>query len=163
VRENVLYRAWPSKRDMFIASIGHVFDNSLQIWRRVLAGERSGASARAAERVLQYEAAHHGEFGLYRIVFAALGELGDPQIRDALRTMYAQFHRFIKSLLPAAAVDGKARRRTTGEVDASNLAWALVGLGTIRNVAWELDLLDAPAGRSLLRDLGPVLLREAGR
>src|SRR5512147_3231791 len=63
VRENILYRLWPDKKAMFIASIDYVFELSSSIWDK-LQDDGSG-KATDAERLLEYEARHHGEFGLY--------------------------------------------------------------------------------------------------
>ena len=93
VRENILYRLWPDKKAMFIAAIEYVYGLSAQTWEKLL--EKGGDKPGAARRLLDYESVHHGEFGLYRIVFAGLSETDDPEIRQALRHMYDRFHRFI--------------------------------------------------------------------
>src|SRR5262249_6236625 len=69
VQENILYRLFADKRRMFIGAIGFVYDNSMRVWQRLLAegGDRAAGPARA---LLDYESKHHGELGLYRIVFA---------------------------------------------------------------------------------------------
>src|SRR5260221_9946990 len=102
---------------MFLAAIEHVYEGSVKTWKRLLAGNRKGEAGR---RLLEYEAVHHGEYGLYRIVFAALGEADDPEIRAALKKMYRQFHEFIRGRLFGGH---KARQ---GE---ENRAWAMIGLG----------------------------------
>jgi len=73
----VLYRLWPDKKAMFVAVLERVYDASLRSWEKLLSptDERS-----AAERLLAYEATHHGEFGFYRLIFAGLSETDDPQI-----------------------------------------------------------------------------------
>src|SRR5512134_2752996 len=65
VRENILYRAWPSKKAMFLASIDYVFESSLRRWQQILALTDAGGGA--GQRVLDFESTHHGEYGLYRI------------------------------------------------------------------------------------------------
>lgn len=151
VRENVLYRVWPTKKAMFLAAIAYVSDSSLEIWLKLLArpGRKPGA-----QRVLEYESVHHGEFGLYRIVFAGLGETDDPDIRHALRQMYLRFHGFILEQLQGA---GRGR-------DAADLAaWAMVGIGTISNISRELGLMGDRMREGLFRTIGTSLLDgEAG-
>ena len=143
VRENILYRAWASKKAMFLAAIEYVFDSSRRLWERLLA---DGDPKDAAQRVLDYESVHHGEFGLYRVVFAGLSETDDPDIRSALRHMYHQFHGFI-----AAQVGG---------AQAKLIGWALVGVGTVSNIARELDLLSAGDRRAMFRQVGRMLLND---
>ncbi len=51
VQENILYRLWPDKKAMFIASIDYVFDLSERIWESQLESKAKGS---AAERLLAY-------------------------------------------------------------------------------------------------------------
>ena len=94
VRENILYRLWPDKRAMFTAAIEYVYELSESTWSELL--QDSDGSVDPAELLLDYEAGHQGEFGLYRIVFAGLSETDDPAIADALRGVYRRFHAFVK-------------------------------------------------------------------
>lgn len=142
VQENILYRLWPDKRSMFIAALEHVYDSSVAIWEGLLTSNGDGRSA--AERLLEYESQHHGEFGMYRIVFAGLSEADDPAIRDALRRMYQRYQTFIVRRL--------VEHRDGGRTDADLSAWAMIGLGTITAIGRELDLID-PDQRRRLWDL----------
>ncbi|MBK9129111.1 MAG: TetR/AcrR family transcriptional regulator [Phycisphaerales bacterium] len=155
VQENILYRLWPDKKAMFVASIHHVYESSLNVWKRVLAvgdHERS-----AAEQLLGYEAEHHGEFGLYRILFTALGETDDPEIRAAAADTYRSFHTWI-----ARHVSGYRKERGVRSfVPVELAAWAIVGLGTVSNIGRQLDLLDADARARLMRLAGRALLGRA--
>jgi AcrR family transcriptional regulator len=152
VQENILYRLWPDKKAMFIAAIGHVFDSSIEIWRKLLASPDRAQSG--AERLLAYEAAHHGEFGQYRIVFAGLSETDDPQVRAALADMYARYQRFVGELIGLHRGPARGRKRTA----AALAAWAVVGLGTVANIARELGLMDARQRQKLFATIGRLLL-----
>lgn len=152
VRENVLYRVWPTKKDMFLAAIDYVSDLSLQTWHQLLA---KGGKESAAQRVLEYEAIHHGEFGLYRIVFAGLGETDDPAIREALRQMYMRFHQFI-----AECIQGDT---ATIPADADLAAWAFVGIGTVSNISRELALMTETRRRNLFQRVGKMLLEASNQ
>lgn len=150
VRENVLYRAWPSKKAMFIAALDYVSDLSLATWHDLLARPAKGAKLSAAQRVLEYEAAHHGEFGLYRIVFAGLAETDDPDIREAMQRLYGRFHGFIVDQLRADRSDPPA--------DMELVAWAMVGLGTVSNISRELELMSDRSRQALFRRIGSLLI-----
>lgn len=152
VQEAILYRLWPDKRTMFTAAIAYVAEHSQAIWARELA--RRGGAESTAEAVLDYEADHLGEFGLYRILFAGLSETDDPEIREALRTAYRSFHRFILARV-AEHRDSAASCKVPG---AELVAWAMIGLGTAVNVGRELDLLSPAQRRELLRSVGKHLL-----
>jgi AcrR family transcriptional regulator len=151
VRENVLYRVWPGKKEMFLAAIGYVSELSLSIWQRLLVRKGEGS---AAERILAYEAAHHGEFGLYRIVFAGLNETDDPQIRHALCCMYRRFHQFIVEQLKGQQIGGVA---------IESLAWAMIGVGTVSNIARELGLLSERQRRQVFNDAGRLFIASPQR
>ncbi len=152
VRENILYRLWPDKKAMFVASIEYVYRLSVETWAKLLHEEGSADSA--AERLLEYESRHHGEFGLYRIVFAGLSETDDPEIRDALQNMYGRFHDFIRRQLAAHRGGGKGRSLPS----ADRSAWAIVGLATVANISRELGLLTDRRRRALIADVGRLLL-----
>lgn len=150
VRQNILYRLWPDKKAMFIAAIGFVYDQSVATWNELLA-RRDGAET-TAERVLTYESRHHGEFGHYRIVFAGLNETDDPDVRAALADMYRRFQRFVEQQI------GVHRRGTPAAPDPRLAAWAIVGLGTVANIARELELVSEAERRRLLNVVGRTLL-----
>jgi AcrR family transcriptional regulator len=154
VQENILYRLWPDKKAMFIAVIGYVYDLSVAIWGKLLAED--GADQTAAERLLQYESEHQGEFGFYRIVFAGLSETDDPVIRAALADMYQRFQRFLHTQMVAH----QAQSRTEAPPDAMLAAWAVIGLGTMANISRELGLLSDRQRRRLIEEMGRALLGE---
>jgi AcrR family transcriptional regulator len=156
VQETVLYRLWPDKRAMFIAAIEHVYDLSVEKWDTLIAATGDGRSP--AERLLEYEATHHGEFGMYRIVFAGLNESDDPEIHAALCRMYSRYQSFIVRRLREHRGGGDHR------VDGDLSAWALIGLGTITSIARELGLLTPVSRRQLWETAGRHLLdgRRAG-
>lgn len=151
VGENILYRLWPDKKAMFLAALDYVYVASEAIWERILA-EDDGASS-AFERLLTYEARHHGEHRLYRIVFAGLSETDDADVRAALKSLYGRFHAFVR--LRIEEHRGRAGRR---HPDAAVAAWAIVGLGTVANIGRELGLLSDTARRKLLADVGSFLV-----
>lgn len=152
VQENILYRLWPDKKAMFIAAIEHVYDLSLAVWKRLLVKGEKGKSG--AERLLEYEASHHGEFGHYRIVFAGLSETDDPDIQAALASMYQRFQRFVREQVVAH----RRNRNASSPPDPALAAWALVGLGTVANIGRELGLLNDRQRRRLMVEIGQVLL-----
>lgn len=163
VRENILYRLWADKKAMFIAAIDYVYDLSVEVWRRLLA-ESTDGDASAAERLLMYESRHHGEFGLYRIVFAGLNETDDDDIRTALADMYRRYQAFIRDRIREhrASGEGKpAAGRRAADLDAGLIGWAVIGLGTVASITRELGLVSERQRRRVLGEVGRELL--AGR
>lgn len=156
VRENILYRLWPDKKAMFIAAIDYVYEHSVEVWARLL--EEPGGDSSAAERLMEYESHHHGEFGLYRIVFAGLSETDDADIRAALAAMYRRYQKFIVSRVR----DHRANGNGAGFPDASLVGWAVIGLGTVASITRELGLVSDRQRRRLLAEVGRELLTGRG-
>ncbi len=168
VRENVLYRLWPSKRDMFIASIAFVFENAAGLWQGI-AGERAAESAdrgggaangrrkgeSTAEKILAFETRHHGEHGRYRVVFAGLNETHDEAIRAALSKMYKDFAAFLERQIR----EHRRARNLPDQPAAELAAWALIGLGTVSDVLRELRLVSEATRRRMFEDVGRALLQ----
>ena len=154
VRENILYRLWPDKKKMFIAAIDYVYEVSASTWGKLIA-EDDGRTSTAA-RLLEYESTHHGEFGLFRIVFAGLSETDDPVIRAALSDMYKRYHRFIERQIG----EHRTHEAVAGIPDAALSAWAVIGLGTVANIGRELGLLNDSRRKQLMGGVGRLLLGE---
>lgn len=151
VQENILYRIWPDKKAMFIASIEYVYELSKSTWSELLGDSRSGSSA---ERLLEYESKHFGEFGHVRILFAGLNEADDPDIRKAMAQTYSRFQKFITDQIVGHRKSGAAKPAA----EPSLAAWAIIGLGTVVGIARELRLLDEKDRRRLMSGVGKQLL-----
>jgi AcrR family transcriptional regulator len=152
VQEKALYRLWPDKRAMFLAALDQVFSESEAVWER-LASQR-GAEGSVAERLLAYEAEHHGENRLYRILFAGLSETDDEEIRTALAALYGRFQRLVLQHVERH----RGGRRRAGDPDPGLVAWAILGLGTVANIGRELELLKPRERSQLLAEVGGRLL-----
>jgi AcrR family transcriptional regulator len=135
VRENILYRLWPNKKAMFLAAIDHIFQYRLETWSKISADQLTPQET--VDRLISYEAKHQGEFGFYRIVFSALSENDDEQIRSALTRMYRQFHQLLCRRVDAGREDG-CERELLREDEA---AWGLMGVATMSSIIRELGLL----------------------
>lgn len=162
IQENVLYRLWPDKKAMFLAAIEFTFEFSEQAWLRLL--QEVGGEGSTAQRLLSFEARHHGEFRHYRIAFIALAESDDSDIHDALRRMYARFHRFlVGQLLAHREVAGPAQptaAQPAAALQPETAAWAAMGLGTIVSIGRELGMLMDADRERIISDVGRVLLGE---
>jgi AcrR family transcriptional regulator len=155
VQETTLYRLWADKKTMFLAAIDHVFERSLSIWDALL--QESVTRTTGAERILAHEAAHHGEFGLYRVLFSGLDEVDDDEVKERLRTTYRRFHRYIRDRI----AEHRAARGLRAGLDPDAAAWAVLGLGTISSIGREVGLLSGGTRRTLLLNVGRVLLEGA--
>jgi AcrR family transcriptional regulator len=166
VRENVIYRVWPSKKEMFIAAIDYVWGSSSEIWTALLENSRPTKGDDAVKHLLEYESTHHGEMGLYRIVFTGLGELDDPEIAAAMRRMYEHFHTFIvrqvagarRTARPMTARGRKVKGRDNASADEPLVSWALIGLATVANIGSALGVPDKRQRSLLYTSIGNLLV-----
>ena len=152
VQETTLYRLWKSKKAMFIASIEHVYDVSTAAWDSLLGARDDDLTP--AERLLEYEATHHGEYGLYRIVFAGLSESDDDDVRSALQRMYRRYRDFIVRRLAEHA----EQRGVESGLPVESAAWGLIGIGMITSTGRELGLLDDGDRSRLWSDVARLLV-----
>jgi AcrR family transcriptional regulator len=152
VQENTLFRLWPDKKAMFLAAIEHVYEGTEDSWQSLLQAH-APQSATAAERLLAHEARHHGESRLYRIVFAGLNEVDDPEVRRALRQMFQRFHRFVSQQIDAH------RGGVDHEPEPELAAWGIVGLGLMSDVTQELKLLNQRQRETVFWEIGQQLLK----
>lgn len=133
VRENILYRLWPDKKAMFLASIDDIFQSRADKWGHIL--ENVLDPQKRVEQLIAFETENQNEFGFYRVIFTALAETDDDEMREALIRMYRQFHKLIVQQIATAC-----EQRPLGP-NANDTAWGLIGLATISNIIVELDLL----------------------
>jgi AcrR family transcriptional regulator len=135
VRENILYRLWPDKKAMFLAAIDDLYRSRAELWDKILADRPE--PQQAIERIIKYESQHQGDFGFYRIVFTALAETDDDEIRNALVGMYRNFHQLVCRQIESGYGAGASKVGLPTE----SAAWGLLGLATISNIIRELRLL----------------------
>lgn len=156
VRENVLYRTWPTKRAMFLAAIEYFLTATLGAWDKVAADPPAGGAS-VALAILDRQASDHGHLRLYRIVFAGLTE-DDPEIRAALRDVYHRLHAFIREQVrrhrgTADTAGGGGRDGTDGLA-----AWALIGLGAVSDILRELEILPKSRRQQFMTEAGRHVL-----
>ena len=150
VQVNILYRLWPDKKAMFIASLDHVHAVTIERWEEMARKARTPQAA--IRRALDYEGEHLGQFGYHRLIFAGLSETDDPDIRSALSRMYEGFHELIRSRLEALP-------DRESDIDPGLAAWAVIALGTVSTIRRELGLTATGRRGRLLREVAKHLLR----
>lgn len=151
VRENVLYRIWPTKKAMFLDAVEYVFTATMTAWDGVSKNKALGKTV--AERILRNQADYQGRLRLYRIVFAGLTE-DDPEIKNALRDVYRRLHGFIRQQIE----EHRVRYRRRGGPAADLTAWAMIGLASVVDIQRELEILPVAARKQIMKDVGVALL-----
>jgi AcrR family transcriptional regulator len=153
VRENILYRLWKDKKAMFLAAIDDVFQRRAQRWAELLADDPDPEQTK--QRLVAFEAKHQGEFGFYRVVFTALSECDDADIRAALIRMYRGFHQLVKRRIEA----NRNADSSSSSLSPDAAAWALIGLATVSNIARELKLLSSRQRERMFADVADFLIQ----
>lgn len=155
VQENILYRLWSDKKAMFAASIDFLFDSTMQVWQEQIDLAKADPDGpTAAQRILAYDSEHRGEKGFYRITFAALSETDDPDVLEALRSMYSRFTVFIEQQVS----QHRAAHDDEGMPETWAVTWAILGLATAADIGRETGLLDAEKRKAIIGEVGRLLL-----
>lgn len=152
VRENILYRLWPDKKAMFLAAIDHIYLSRAAKWSDILADKPTPEEA--VERIVNYEARHQGEFGFYRIVFTALTECDDEEIRSTVLHLYQRFHKLVYQTVAA----GREPDSHPSRLPVETVAWGLLGLATVSNIVRELKLLSPRKRQQMFADVAKCLV-----
>lgn len=154
LRENQLYRLWPSKKAMFLAVLADIAEQQTRWWEDHFEDPRFRQDPAAAARaVLDDEGRQRGSTGLHRLIFAGLSEAHDPDIRDALHAMYARLHAYIQRVVKQQ----KAQDPDACIASPALCAWSLIALGSFANIARELDLFPVATQRRLFNQVGGTL------
>ncbi len=154
VQENILYRLWPDKKAMFVAAIESLFWRRMSKWESVF--DESSSKSLAAQ-LIELTKKNLGEQGLYRIIFTALSETDDPDVRQTLNRLYLWYKERVESIVSShREIDGDERL-----LDDDDTAWALIGLVAFMNIAIELDLISSRKRQQLFSRVAFYLLEGA--
>jgi predicted RNA-binding protein with PIN domain len=108
-------------------------------------------------RLIELTGKNLGEQGLYHIIFAALSETDDPDVKRALQHLYRRYHERV-------AVEVSRHRQQSGVPDVTkdgDTAWMLIALVAFMNIALDLELMSARKRRQLFSTMAYLLLNGA--
>lgn len=150
VTEPVLYKHFPSKRDLYIACLEAAWERSQARWAEAMEAEDDPAEWLPAMGRATYGTEEHALVA--NVWLQALGEASeDTEIRRSLRRRVRAIHRFIADAVRAAQEAGALRR----ELDPVAEAWLFIATGLLGAVGVRLGGLlddDVEAIRSARRD-----------
>jgi AcrR family transcriptional regulator len=151
ISEPALYKHFASKKELFLTLVRDIGERMVETWRELVAESSSPVEA------LQKIGARHFAKALrnkdYTVVmFQAISEVADDDVRRALRDVYASYVTFIEQLVREAMRHGLARV----DLDPRMIAWNFVALGFSLNLVALIDLDVAFIGANLGRWGGPV-------
>jgi AcrR family transcriptional regulator len=136
ITEPVIYQHFKNKLSLFIALLRQVGESVLSRWR-VLIAEIDLPLDRLEALLHRNPAVVPQTAPIYRMVFAAQSELGEPGVQKAITEHYEQYVDLLSGILR----EGQRRRQVRMDTDARTLAWQLVhaavGFGMIRPMGFS--------------------------
>jgi TetR/AcrR family transcriptional regulator len=143
VTEPILYRHFPSKRDLYLACLNAAWARVQALWEKALAGEPDPGSWLQAMGVA-YLTAKDKRTRLVDLWIQALSEASDdPQIRRYLRRQIREVHDYVEDVISRSqAAGGFVRDR-----DPSAEAWVFISIGLLGTIDRRLGMLNGELGR----------------
>ncbi len=136
---------------MFVAAIEFLFERRMDKWKYAI--DDSSEKTRASQ-LIALTGKDLGEQGLYRIIFAALCETDDSDVRHVLRRLYQRYHERVKLEITKHREQESVRDMP----DENDTAWTLIGLVAFMNIALDLDLMSARKREQLFFTMTTLLL-----
>ncbi len=152
VQENILYRLWPDKKAIFIAALDYLFQRRMDKWKAEI--DETSAAASSIKRLVEMTSHDLGEDGLYRVIFAALNETEDVDVKQALQRLYRRYQARVDSeLVRYNELSGSSQAAECGDT-----AWALISLVSFMNISIDLELMDSRERKRLFSTMAFKLI-----
>ncbi len=153
-----LYRYFPSKRDLYLATLRNAGPRLQALWAEQA---RQAADPLEAIRRLGLEYYDHlqGRSSYARLWFQALGDADDPDVREAIAANFTGMVDVIAGLIATAQARGLARK----DIDPRIAAWHFMAIGFTFDLVHHLAL-DGELDRGRVEAWGHLFidsLREA--
>jgi AcrR family transcriptional regulator len=143
ITEPILYRHFPSKRDLYLACLDEAWARVQALWDKALAAEPDPSGWLQAIG-LAYLSARDKRARLVDFWIQALTEASDdPHIRRYLRRQIRDVHDFVERVIARAQAAGGV----LPDRDASAEAWIFIAIGLLGTIDRRLSLLDGELAR----------------
>ena len=143
VTEPILYRHFPSKRDLYLACLDAAWARVQALWEVALAAEADPRAWLQAMGVA-YLTAKDKRTRLVDLWIQALSEASDDAvIRRSLRRQIREVHEYVQDVIVRAQHAGAV----VAERDASAEAWVFLSIGLLGTIDRRLNMLDGELGR----------------
>ncbi|EKP95290.1 TetR/AcrR family transcriptional regulator [Thermaerobacter subterraneus] len=135
VSEPLIYRYYPSKKQLFLAVLDDVTRRILQRWETVRRSEPSSLAClrRIGQDYLDLVDRNSEDL---KVFFKAVSEDSDPEIRRFLAESYRKYARYLEEV----AREGQERGEIRRDVPARAIAWQMMSLGAAFNLFAVLEL-----------------------
>jgi len=135
VSEPALYRYFSSKKELFLATLRPTGPKLLEIWQTIASEVNDPLETLASIGVRYYDHLQ-SRSGSMRLLFQALSEADEPDIRQALRENFLSFVHFVAETLE----EGKRRGIVRHGLDSELVAWQFLGMGLTLDLMQSLGL-----------------------
>lgn len=143
VTEPILYRHFPSKRDLYLACLDAAWTRVQGLWEKALADEPDPGGWLQAMGVA-YLAAKDKRARMVDLWIQALSEAtDDPHIRRYLRRQIREVHDYVSAVIRRSQEAGGF----VAERDASAEAWVFISIGLLGTIDRRLSMLDGELKR----------------
>ena len=143
VTEPILYRHFPSKRDLYLACLDAAWVRVQALWEKALAAEPDPGGWLQAIG-LAYLSTKDKRARLVDLWIQALSEASDdPHIRRYLRRQVREVHEYVEDVIRRSQAAGGV----VPERDASAEAWVFMSIGLLGTIDRRLSMLDGELGR----------------
>lgn len=129
ITEPAVYRYFPTKKSLFIAILEDVGSRVQGIWCEII--DRSPGPVDALRDIaLDYYERAMTRRGDLKVLFQALAEVDDDDIRQALRGEFQGYVQLLKGLIDRCVASGVIR----SDLDSETAAWSFLSVGFTLNL-----------------------------
>ncbi|MCE7929511.1 MAG: TetR/AcrR family transcriptional regulator [Chloroflexi bacterium CFX7] len=142
VAPSAIYRYFPSKRHLYLATLRDAGPRLVALWREA-AGRAGDPLETIWEIGLQYYDHVNTRSPFTHLWFTALGDTSDPEVQSIMASSYLAMIGVITGLLE----DGQQRGLVRTDVDPRTAAWHFMSIGATFDLVHQLGLdseLDRP-------------------
>jgi AcrR family transcriptional regulator len=138
ISEPILYRHFASKRDLYLAALGDVWENARAGWERAVA-ESPDACAAVEAIGKGHVSVRSAKLQLAELWVQALSEASeDPELRKAVRRHMREVHDFLAGLIRR----GQEQGGISADRDPDAEAWIMLAGGILGMIGRRIGLLD---------------------
>ena len=124
VKPAALYRYFPSKRDLYLATLRDAGPRLLELWRRAIAAAPEPEEALRSIGVAYYDHAA-SRSPVMRLWFQAVGEASDPEVRAIVAETIGESVGLVAGII----AQGQERGTFAPSLDPRAEAWRFMGIG----------------------------------
>ncbi len=135
ITEPAVYRYFKTKKELFVAILDDVGERMLDLWKSFMDECENPIEALTKISADYYDRAMKRR-GELKVLFQALSEVDDPDIRAALKRQFASYVDLLEKIIRRAQDQGIIR----ASVDAVAAAWSFLSVGFTLNLVSLLRL-----------------------